>query len=392
MLRVAATLAYRQLLHRSAKLAGALIGVCVAIILIFTQIGFQNALYDSAVGIPRALDADILIAGPTFQSWADSPPWMARRLLFEVEGVRGVKSVAPLYSSAIQIASPADGHSLSSYLLAFSPQKPVFLYPGINRLAEKIALPDSVIMDRLSREDFELIRDQVDRDGETAILQLNAGDTLQRITHVTGLFELGPSFTIDGTVITSDLNYYRMTSFPLDRVGLGVVRIEPGAEPARVKADIHARLGKAAQVFLKQEFIANEIDYYASKTPIGYIFRLGLVVGAFVGVVFISQALHGIVNDNLREYATLRAIGYQQNFFVAVVTFISLAISLVAYVPSAFAAWGVYSLASSATNLPLRMNLPDMASIFCLVLLMGLAATLMAVGKIKKADPVDLFS
>lgn len=392
MLRVAATLAYRQLVHRSAKLVGALIGVCVAIILIFTQIGFQNALYDSAVGIPRALDADILIAGPTFQSWADSPPWMARSLLFEVEGVRGVRSVAPLYSSAIQIASPADGHSLSSYLLAFSPQKPVFLYPGINRLAADIALPDSIIMDRLSREDFELIRDRVERDGQATVTQLNAGDTLQRLTHVTGLFELGPSFTIDGTLITSDLNYYRMTSFPLDRVGLGVVRVAPGAQPVQVKAEIARRLGKTAQVFLKQEFIANEIDYYASKTPIGYIFRLGLVVGAFVGVVFISQALHGIVNDNIKEYATLRAIGYQQNFFVAVVTFISLAISLVAYVPSAFAAWGVYALAASATNLPLRMNLPDMASIFFLVLLMGLAATFMAVGKIKKADPVDLFS
>lgn len=392
MLRVAATLAYRQLLHRSTKLAGALIGVCVAIILIFTQIGFQNALYDSAVGIPRALDADILIAGPTFQSWADSPPWMARSLLFEVEGVRGVKSVAPLYSSAIQIASPADGHSLSSYLLAFSPQKPVFLSAGIKRFTGDLALPDRVIMDRLSREDFELIRDQVERDGQATITQLNAGDTLQRITQVTGLFDLGPSFTIDGTVITSDLNYYRMTSFPLDRVGLGVVRVDPGQDAAQVKADIQRRLGKAAQVFLKQEFIANEIDYYAGKTPIGYIFRLGLVVGAFVGVVFISQALHGIVNDNIKEYATLRAIGYQQNFFVAVVAFIALAISVVAYIPSAFAAWGVYTLAASATNLPLRMNLPDMASIFCLVLLMGLAATLMAVGKIRKADPVDLFS
>lgn len=392
MLRVAATLAYRQLLHRSTKLAGALIGVCVAIILIFTQIGFQNALYDSAVGIPRALDADILIAGPTFQSWADSPPWMARSLLFEVEGVRGVKSAAPLYSSAIQIASPADGHSLSSYLLAFSPQKPVFLSAGIKRFTGDLALPDRVIMDRLSREDFELIRDQVERDGQATITQLNAGDTLQRITQVTGLFDLGPSFTIDGTVITSDLNYYRMTSFPLDRVGLGVVRVEPEQDAAQVKADIQRRLGKAAQVFLKQEFIANEIDYYAGKTPIGYIFRLGLVVGAFVGVVFISQALHGIVNDNIKEYATLRAIGYQQNFFVAVVAFIALAISVVAYVPSAFAAWGVYTLAASATNLPLRMNLPDMASIFCLVLLMGLAATLMAVGKIRKADPVDLFS
>ena len=80
MLRVAAELGVRQLLHRGGKMAGAMVGVCVAIVLIFTQVGFQNALYDSAVGIPNALDADVFIAGPTFHSWADSPPWMPREI------------------------------------------------------------------------------------------------------------------------------------------------------------------------------------------------------------------------------------------------------------------------------------------------------------------------
>lgn len=392
MLRVAAGLAFRQLLHRRGKLAGAQIGVCVAIVLIFTQLGFQNALYDSAVGIPRALDADILIAGPTFRSWADSPPWMNRALLYEVRATPGVRSAAPLYSSAIQIASPQDGHGLNCYLLAFSPQSPVFLPSGIASQTDRVALPDTLIMDRLSRVDFELIRDAVTRDGQAEITVLNATDTLQRLGRVGGLFELGPSFTIDGTMVTSDLNYYRLTSVPLDRIGVGVVRVEDGQDVRQIKERISQRLGNRARVFLKQEFIDNEIAYYADNTPIGYIFHLGLVVGVFVGVVFISQALHGIVSDNMKEYATLRAIGYQQRFFVAVVALIALAISMTAYVPSAVVAWGVYAVAADASKLPLRMNGPDMAAIFALVLGMALAATFSAVGKIRKADPVDLFA
>jgi putative ABC transport system permease protein len=364
----------------------------VAIVLIFTQLGFQNALYDSAVGIPRALDADILIAGPTFKSWADSPPWMNRALLYEAQSVPGVRSVAPLYSAAIQIASPLDGHGLSCYLLAFSPQAPVFLPADIAALTEQLALPDRLIMDRQSRVDFEAIRDAVEARGESEITVLNATDTLQRIGWVTGLFDLGPSFTIDGTMITSDLNYYRLTSTPLDRVSVGVLRVADGYDIKRVRDQLAETLQGRAQVFLKQDFIDNEIAYYAENTPIGYIFRLGLIVGAFVGIVFISQALHGIVSDNLREYATLRAIGYQQGFFSAVVGFIALVLSVVAYVPSSFLAWGVYALAADASKLPLRMNLPDMAAIFALVLIMAVTATLLAVGKIRKADPVDLFS
>ena len=99
-----------------------------------------------------------------------------------------------------------------------------------------------------------------------------------------------------------------------------------------------------------------------------------------------------LVSDNLKEYATLRAIGYQQNFLAAVVAAIALVLSVFAYVPSAFLAWGLYGLAAEASKLPLRMNLPDMAGIFVLTLIMAVAATLLAIGKIRKADPVDLFS
>jgi len=392
MLRVAAELAFRQLVHRGGKLSGALVGICVAIVLIFTQLGFQNALYDSAVGIPRALDADILIAGPTFKSWADSPPWMNRALLYEAQGVPGVRSVAPLYSSAIQIASPLDGHGLSCFLLAFAPNAPVFLNPDINAAIPQMALPDRLIMDGQSRVDYEAIRDAVLANGESEITVLNATDTLQRIGWVTGLFELGPSFTIDGTMITSDLNYYRLTSTPLDRVGVGVLRVEDGQDVEKIRDLLANALQGRARVFLKQDFIDNEIAYYAENTPIGYIFRLGLIVGTFVGIVFISQALHGIVSDNLKEYATLRAIGYQQGFFSTVVGCIALVLSVAAYVPSAFIAWGVYSVAAESSKLPLRMNIPDMTTIFVLVLVMAVTATLLAVGKIRKADPVDLFS
>lgn len=184
MLRVAAELALRQLIHRGGKLLGALIGVCVAIVLIFTQLGFQNALYDSAVGIPRALDADILIAGPTFKSWAD-----------------------------------------------------------IAALTDQLALPDRLVMDRQSRVDFEAIRDAVVQQGQTEITVLNATDTLQRLGWVTGLFDLGPSFAIDGTMITSDLNYYRLTSIPLDRAGVGVVRVEDGQAVQAVRERVAVTLG-----------------------------------------------------------------------------------------------------------------------------------------------------
>jgi len=116
------------------------------------------------------------------------------------------------------------------------------------------------------------------------------------------------------------------------------------------------------------------------------------VVGVLVGTVFISQALHGIVNDNLKEYATLRAMGYDQSFFLVLVTAISLTLAVCAYLPSTLMAWGIYRLAAGATKLPLQMKLGDMSMIFSVVVAMGLAASLLAIRKLKAADPVDLFA
>lgn len=392
MFAVATQLAFRQLTHRGAKLIGALLGVCVAIVLIFTQVGFQNALYDSAVGIPNALDADVFIAGPTFHSWADSPPWMPRGTLYEAEGVPGVAGITPLYTSAMAVASPADGHSLSAYLMAFPPGQPAFLRGDINRQIGDVAMADRVLMDGESRDDFELIRDAFLKNGPTEVVVLNPSESLQKVVEVSGLFGIGPSFSIDGSIITSDLNFYRMTQIPLDRVGLGLVRVRPGSDAKDVRTAIQQKLGNRAHVFTKPEFAANEVRYYAEETPIGYIFRMGLVVGVLVGTVFISQALHGIVNDNIKEYATLRAMGYDQSFFLVLVTAISLTLAVCAYLPSTLMAWGIYRLAAGATKLPLQMKLGDMSLILAVVVAMGLAASLLAIRKLKAADPVDLFA
>ncbi len=55
-----------------------------------------------------------------------------------------------------------------------------------------------------------------------------------RAIAVVGLFEIGPSFGIDGTIITSDDNWLRL--FPersRNEIELGLVTLEPGVDPGR---------------------------------------------------------------------------------------------------------------------------------------------------------------
>jgi putative ABC transport system permease protein len=57
-----------------------------------------------------------------------------------------------------------------------------------------------------------------------------------RRVEVVGLFDLGTSFGIDASIVTSDLNFLRI--FPdRDRglINLGLVKLEPGADPGAVR-------------------------------------------------------------------------------------------------------------------------------------------------------------
>ena len=388
---VACTLAYRQLTHRGSKLIGALMGVTVAIVLMFTQLGFKGALYDSATAVAVAFDGEIVLTSPDFQTMSFNPPWMPREVLYDARTVPGVAAASPFYSSTVQVVNPVDGNFITTWLYAFSPDQPIFKLPDVNANIPQLRLAQTAIIDRLSRNDLHALAAEVIRTGNLELVLPAASLGVQFVFTMAGTFEIGPTINVDGNIITSDVNFYRYLRVPLDRVSLGVVRVADGYDPVEVKKALDQRLGSRARVFLKDDFTDNEINFYARKTPIGFIFNAGLLVGVFVGIVFISQVLHGIISDNIREYATLRAIGYHQAFFVQLVGVIAITVAIFTYIPSTIVTLGIYEVASTATRLPLDLKLSYLIEVFVLVVSMGLVATFLATKKLKAADPVDLF-
>jgi putative ABC transport system permease protein len=57
-------LGWLQLSHEKGRLLIALAGIAFADVLMFMQLGFQNALYDSNTRVNRAMSADIVLLSP----------------------------------------------------------------------------------------------------------------------------------------------------------------------------------------------------------------------------------------------------------------------------------------------------------------------------------------
>ena len=76
-------------------------------------------------------------------------------------------------------------------------------------------------------------------------------------------------------------------------------------------------------------------------------------MGLIVGMVIVYQILFSDISIHLREYATLKAMGYSQGYLRQVVMGAALILALLGFVPGALLSSALYGMVAGATFLPL---------------------------------------
>ena len=203
---------------------------------------------------------------------------------------------------------------------------------------------------------------------------------------------MGASFTADGTILTSDINFLRL--FPERKKGLidlGVINLKPEADLEIVLQQLRDKLPQDVNVFSKEEFIEQEIAYWQNSTNIGFIFNLGTLIGFIVGIVIVYQILYSDVADHLSEYATLKAMGYRDRYFISLVFQEAIILAFLGFIPGLGIAKVLYLLTANATALPIAMTVSRAITVLILTIIMCSVSGTVAVRKLSAADPADIF-
>lgn len=378
-------LAWLQLSREKVRLLIALAGIAFAVILMFMQFGFQAALYDSTTLFHQSLQADLVLIDARSKSLAYMLPFSWRRL-YQVLGSDRVESISPIYVGFRGWKNPNNGNLRTIYVYGFDPVTPVFNLPGVAENFEKLRLKENILFDRASRLEYGDIATEFEQ-GKPISSEL--GD---KRVNVVGLFTLGPSFGADGNIILSDRNFLRL--FPNRKLGeieIGLIRLKPHTDAQKILKKIEASLPKDVRVFTHQGFVDFEKSYWKSSTAIGFIFTLGVGMGFIVGTVIVYQILYTDVSDHLAEYATLKAMGYKNTYLQLVVLQEAIILSVLGYIPGFALSLGLYDLTKKATFLPIDMALDRALLVFVLTMLMCAISGLIAVRRLHKADPADIF-
>jgi putative ABC transport system permease protein len=383
-------LPWLQLTREKSRLLIALAGVAFANLLLFVQLGLRDSLYDTAVQIHRHLQADLVLVNPGVNNLIDinyPSQGIPNRRLEQARAFAGVESVSPLYSAFVVWKNPETRRSRPLIVFGFEPDKPAFDLPEVTQQLDKLKIPDVVLFDRASRSEFGPVSAEFEQ-GKRVTTEVN-----NRRIKVGGLFRLGGSiFSADGLLMTSELNFRRITSRSLNKPSLGLIKLEPGVNVQQVRDSLTARLPSDVSVLTLEDFINLEKQYWQDSSSIGYIFTLGAFLGFIVGSVIVYQVLYSDVSAHLGEYATLKAIGYTNTYLLGIVFQEALLLSILGYIPGFFLSLGVYNLIAQSARLPIAMELGRAIIVFLLTVLMCFLAGVLAVRKLREADPADIYS
>ena len=379
-------LAWLQLRHQKLRLVAAVMGIGFAVILIFIQLGFKDALLVSAVKLHNTLRYDLAMVNPT-TGIITNPTSFPRNRLIQVRGIPGVEFATPVYLAQGRWQNPFDPSVRRTPLvIGINPADPGFEAFNIANQLDIIRKENWILFDSKSRTEYGPVDEAVQRDKKLKV-QVN-----EKHLSIGGTYAFGTSFGFDGSIITSDLNFLRMFSKrKASNIDLGLIKLTKGTDPLEIREKIVSSIPKDVVVLTKDEFITQEVNYWNKRSSIGFIFNFGVVMGLVVGLIIVYQILFSDVQDHLQEYATLKAIGYTHGYLSSLVIQEAVILSLLGFLPGALVTEYLYRTATTATQLPIYMTIDRWFMVLFLTVGMCAASALLALRKLRSADPADVF-
>ncbi|MDB9458473.1 ABC transporter permease DevC [Dolichospermum circinale] len=385
-------LAWLQLAKQKVRFFVALAGIAFVAVLMFMQIGFQDALYASATQVHKNLEGDLFLISSQYKSLTSTQSFPRIRL-YQILGFNGIESVAPLYLQFAKLKNPINGRKYPIYVLGFEPVKSIFRLPEIEQNFQLLKIPDQVFFDRAARPEFGPIAEYFQKNQPITMEIFSYLATVGYKVKVSGLFSLGPSFGVDGNLIVSSSTFFKI--FPehgANEVDIGLIHLQANVNPRQILATLAKSLPSDVIIMNRQEFIDFEKSYWTLRTPIGFVFNLMVMMAFVVGVIVVYQILYSNISTHFVQFATLKAMGFRNKYLLNVVFQQALILAVLGYIPGFAISLGLYDIAKDATKLPIVMDFSKGLLVFTSVIFMCLTSGFFSTNKLRKLDPAEIFN
>ncbi len=377
---------YLQLTHNRARFAAALAGVAFANVLVFVQLGLAGAMHESVATPYRLFQPNLLLMSPHGSETLTDAATLPRQRLFHALVHPDIAAGTPVFLGSTSWLSGQTSSSAIQFV-GLDTQATAFVAPDLAAPLVSLSLEDTVLVDLRTRfvdmRSFAKARPDAPLTFEIGNRQLGA----------VGTTSIGGGFGGDGVFIVSDQTFFRL--FP--RRGSAapshiLLTLRDGADAGRVAEELTSLLPPGTvRIRPLAEAMTDEQRYQMTKRPTGLIFAFGVGIGIIVGIVIAYQVLNSDVADHIREYATFKAMGYPNAFFIGIIMEEAIILAALGFWPGLILSELFYQTLAHLTNIPIFMTTERAVAVFFGTIAACAVSGVLAIRKLAAADPADLF-
>ena len=377
------SLALATLIYEWRRYLAAVIALAFSGLLILAQVGMFTGIVQAATATIDRSRAEIMVLPAKSESLINSGSnGLPRRLLPQMYLHPEVVSVAALDGAGGRwMNTPKEGEKQVTQFVQVDVVDPV---PGAVTLPVdypeevRIALlePYAAVIDRSSQARMGVtLNDQATLNGKTV--------------NIRAFIDGYPSINQPSVVVSRDTLRLLGMADDGEKVGPLMVQIKDPARAEIVRDQLNAVADGRYRAWTRPELAQANEGALMKEQIIGIMLGFSVLLGFLIGVGITSQTLRGAIMANIKEFASLRALGVSMGALRLIVLELSFWVGVVGLAATAVFTFLVSLLAKSA-GLPMGFPLGWVVGVAILLLLISLASGLMSLGVLKKSQPADL--
>jgi putative ABC transport system permease protein len=376
------SLALSTVIYEWRRYMAAVVALAFSGVLILAQVGMFMGMGKAFTATIDRSRADIFVLAPKANSLFGGPSGLPRRIGPLVYMDPEVTEVADMADNDGPFANqPKDGSARKREwvnIQAVDTEEGALTLPTDFSEATRQALqePYAVALDRtaLTRLGVKL--------GDTASLN-------NRTVHVRVILDGYPNINQPSVIVSRQTFRLLKEVNNEQRTGPLMVQVRDPNRAVIVRDHLNAIAKGAYRAWTKTELSdANEKQLLQDQI-IGIMLGFSVFLGVMIGVGITSQTLRGAILANIKEFASLRALGVSMGSLRLVVVELSIWVGLAGLGMTGLMILGVDALAQ-AGGVPMAYHLDQVGMTSALLLAISVGSGLLSLGVLKKSQPADL--
>ena len=300
-----------------------------------------------------------------------------------IRGIDGVKWAVPMYKGSLR-ARLADGTRMQAIIIGIDDATLIGGPQNMTHGALTDLRRDSAIIiderDMKSKLMLERIKEPM-RVGDH--ISLNDTDTV-----VVGTFKGNPSFFWDPIIYTTYTRALRLAPPERNLTSFVLVKVKPGVDPTFVQQQIESQTRYIART--PKQFEDMTSKYILEKTGILINFGMAIALGFVIGMIVTGQTFFNFTLDNLRYFASLKAMGTSSFMLIRMVLFQVTFVTFLSYgIGIGVAAIAGYFIRK--TDLAFLMPWQVLVYTLVAMLIVGFASGILSLVKVLRLEPGVVF-